>query len=88
MSNKMFCTSCERPFVVGDYLVRLKLDKGKFEEVITCSQHDCEGDLNDWVEPDIALYLLEKIYEEEDLTIPEQTYYNALIRLVKSDCEK
>jgi hypothetical protein len=92
LNEKMFCVSCERPFKVGDYLVRLKQNGSKFDEVITCSAHDCEGNIEDWVEPEIALMLLIKIYEEEDLTIPEKTYYNALIRVVKqiiqSDCEK
>jgi hypothetical protein len=89
----MFCVSCEKLFKVEDYLVRLKQNGFRFDEVITCSAHDCEGNIEDWVEPEFALMLLTQIYEEEDLTIPEKTYYNALIRVVKniidkSDCEK
>ena len=93
LDDEMFCVSCERPFKVKNYLVRLKQNGYKFNEVITCSAHDCTGNANDWVDQEYALDLLTQIYEEDDLTIPEKTYYNALIRLVKSiidksDCEK
>jgi hypothetical protein len=91
LNEKMFCVSCERPFKVGDYLVRLKQNRYKFDEVITCAKDDCDGNINDWVEPNVALELLTKVYEEDDLTIPEKVYYNALIRImekINSDCEK
>ena len=91
LNKKMFCTSCEKPFKIGDYLVRLKQNGSKFDEVITCAEHDCDGDFTDWVIPETALDLLNQIYEEEDLTIPEKVYYNALIRImekINSDCEK
>jgi hypothetical protein len=91
----MFCASCERPFKVGDYNVKLKLKKSKFYEIITCPNPDCEGDTDFWITPESAIDILQEVYKKEqyEMSVPEMVYYNSLIKLMniiseKSDCSK
>ena len=84
MKEHMFCVSCERPFVVGDYLVRLKQNGTRFDEVITCPNPNCEGDIDYWVVPYAALGILSEIYEDSSLTKVEKVYYGNLVRLMEN----
>jgi hypothetical protein len=96
MEDVMFCASCERPFKVRDYNVKLKLNKKvEFDEIITCPNSNCEGDMDYWITPDSALDILMEVYEKEkdEMTIPEKIYYNSLINIMnniskESDCSK
>jgi len=83
MEEYMFCISCERPFKVGDYLVRLKQNGNKFDEIITCPKPKCDGDMDYWAMPSVALGILSEIYEDTSLTREEKVYYGDLIKLME-----
>ena len=83
MEENMFCVCCERPFRVGDYLVRLNLNGTKFDEVITCPNPNCNGDMEYWILPGAALGMLSEISQDSSLSISDKAYYGNLVRLME-----
>jgi len=84
----MYCCSCNIPFNIYDYNVKLVLNKkGKFDEIITCPNSSCVGGTDYWVTPYVALGILEDILLNKELEKSEKMIYEFIVSILKIICE-
>ena len=73
----LFCVLCEKPFMVKDYLVRLEFEGSKMKEVISCANPECDGHMDYWADPYVALGILKDLNYDE-MNEKTKEYYRGL----------